>query len=100
MQSYEGLIRVFPNWLPGKDVKFKTLRAYGAFLVSSEKKNNVVSYVEIISEKGRECNLLNPWESGKVKITTDDKSVISFEVKDNRIIFKTDAGKKYLIRQI
>ena len=100
MQSYEGLIRVFPNWLPGKDVKFKTLRAYGAFLVSSEKKNNVVSYVEIISEKGRECNLLNPWESGKVKITTDDKSVIPFEVKDNRIIFKTDAGKKYLIRQI
>jgi len=43
LQSYEGLIRVFPNWLLNKDAGFKTLRAYGAFLVSSEIKNNIVS---------------------------------------------------------
>jgi alpha-L-fucosidase 2 len=100
LQSYEGLIRVFPNWLPGKDAKFSTLRAYGAFLISSEKKNNEVTYVEIISEKGRDCIILNPWNSGKVEITTEGPGKIAFDEKDNRIIFKTEAGKKYLLKQI
>ena len=100
LQSYEGLIRVFPNWLPGKDAKFSTLRSYGAFLISSEKKNNEVTYVEIISEKGRDCILLNPWNSGKVEITSEGIGKIAFEEKDNRIIFKTQAGKKYHIKQI
>lgn len=99
LQSYEGLIRVFPNWLPGKDAKFTTLRTYGAFLVSSEKKNNVVSYVEITSEKGRECKLLNPWKAGKVTITADGSGIIAYEEKDNCVIFKTEAGKKYLLTQ-
>jgi alpha-L-fucosidase 2 len=98
LQSYEGLIRVFPNWLPGKDAKFKTLRAYGAFLVSSEIKNNGVSFVEIISEKGRECKLLNPWETGKVKISGEGAADIAYEEKDNCLIFKTEAGKKYYLQ--
>jgi alpha-L-fucosidase 2 len=100
LQSYEGVIRVFPNWLPGKDASFKTLRAYGAFLVSSEKKDNNILFVEIISEKGRDCALLNPWQQGTVRIIADGDETIPFEEKDNRIIFKTAAGKKYLIKQV
>jgi alpha-L-fucosidase 2 len=99
LQSYEGLIRVFPNWLPGKDARFKTLRAYGAFLVSSEIKNNEVSCVEIISEKGRECSLLNPWQAGKVKITSGDFDDIPYLETGKLLVFKTDPGKKYLITQ-
>jgi alpha-L-fucosidase 2 len=99
LQSYEGLIRVFPNWLPGKDASFSTLRAYGAFLVSSEKKNNEVSFVEIISEKGRECKLLNPWKTGQARISAAGTGDIAYEIKDNCLIFKTEAGKKYVIKQ-
>jgi len=98
LQSYEGVIRVFPNWLSHKDAKFTTLRAYGAFLVSSERKNNVVSYVEFTSEKGRECKLLNPWNKGKVIIIVDGIGNIPYKEKDNCIIFKTEAGKKYVIK--
>lgn len=62
LQGYEGVIRVFPSWPANKDAKFANLRAYGAFLVSSEIKNNKVVFIEIISEKGKELTLQNPWE--------------------------------------
>ena len=99
LQSYEGLIRVFPNWLPNKDAGFKTLRAYGAFLVSSEIKNNILSYVEIVSEKGRECKLLNPWKTNKIKINSKGIGNITYEETDSCLVFKTDPGKKYFITQ-
>ena len=35
MQSYDGTIRLFPNWPPEKDAEFHNLRAAGAFLVSA-----------------------------------------------------------------
>src|SRR6185295_2349670 len=35
LQSYEGVLRIFPNWNPTKNASFHKLRAYGAFLVSS-----------------------------------------------------------------
>jgi alpha-L-fucosidase 2 len=100
LQSYEGLIRVFPNWLPGKDASFKTLRAYGAFLVSSEVKNDEVVYIELVSEKGRECTLLNPWNNADVEITSEGAGPIAFKEQDERIIFKTEPGKTYTIKKI
>ncbi len=35
IQSYNGIIRLFPNWPEDKDAAFKTLRAAGGFLISS-----------------------------------------------------------------
>src|SRR5262249_50967951 len=36
LQSYQGVLRVFPNWPRNRDARFGQLRAYGAFLVTSE----------------------------------------------------------------
>lgn len=52
MQSHEDVIRIFPSWPGGKNAKFFHLRAYGAFLVSAEMKNDEVQWIEIISERG------------------------------------------------
>lgn len=52
LQSYEGVIRVFPNWEMSRDASFRQLRAYGAFLVSGSLKDGLVQQVELISEKG------------------------------------------------
>ncbi len=38
MQSYNGTIRLFPNWPMDKDAEFQDLRAAGAFLVSASLK--------------------------------------------------------------
>lgn len=89
MQSHENVIRLFPSWPCGKDAKFVNLRGYGAFLVSSEIKNNEVVYAEITSEKGRELVLLNPWENARI-IRNGKESGISSE---RRIVLSTEPGE-------
>jgi alpha-L-fucosidase 2 len=93
LQSYEGIIRVFPAWLHNRDAKFKTLRAYGAFLVSSEIKNEKVTYLKIFSEKGRTCTIENPWGKSSVvlerngqKAETLTGKLIKFETKLNESV--------------
>ena len=64
MQSYNGVIRLFPNWPIEKAAAFSTLRAVGAFLVSASCANGKVTKVRIESTKGGECRIIVPWESG------------------------------------
>lgn len=61
LQSHEGIIRLFPVWPRGNAAEFHQLRTYGAFLVSSKMKHGQISHVEIYSERGRICKVLNPW---------------------------------------
>jgi hypothetical protein len=68
LQSYEGVLRVFPCWDRSRDASFDHLRAYGAFLVSSRIKDGSVDSVRLISEKGRPCNMENPWPGEKVQL--------------------------------
>jgi hypothetical protein len=69
MQSYEGVIRFFPCWPTNLDARFGTLLAYGAFLVSAQQHDGVVSGVKIISEKGYPCTIQNPWPGQSVAVT-------------------------------
>jgi len=66
MQSYDGVIRLFPNWPAGKDASFSSLRAVGAFLVSASQKNGEVGTIEIESEQGSGLTLMIPWKEGAV----------------------------------
>jgi hypothetical protein len=61
LQSFMGKIRVFADWPMGTDARFGDLRAYGAFLVSSDVRGNVVQYVRVVSEAGGQFTLVNPW---------------------------------------
>lgn len=73
LQSYEHIIRVFPNWNNNRDASFEKLRAYGAFVISSSLKNGKVEYVKILSEKGRPCKMENPWPGQKVQVVRNNK---------------------------
>lgn len=88
MQSHEGVVRLFPCWPEGMDARFGTLRTRGAFLVSAERKNGVVSGVRIHSEKGRDLTLQNPWPGRRVGIAGHPES---FE--GARFTIKTHAGE-------
>jgi len=67
MQSYNGIIRLFPNWDIKQDADFFNLRAVGAFLVSGSVKNGKAR-VSIFSEKGGRLRIYAPWgTSGKIK---------------------------------
>ena len=72
-QSHEGVLRFFPCWPKDQDARFGGLRAAGAFLVSAELKNGVVTGVRILSEKGRPCTVLNPWSGSAVSVIRNGK---------------------------
>jgi hypothetical protein len=91
MQSVDGIIRVFPSW-DSTDAKFENLRAVGAFLVSSEKKDGEIINVTVLSEKGGLCRVINPWPGRTFEIIRDRKrstkkgNLIELELRPRDII--------------
>lgn len=96
MQSHEGVIRVFPVWPRDRDARFETLRARGAFLVSSELKNGDVREVRIRSERGRDCTLVNPWPGRRVRATGPARTVT---LEGERFTLRTAAGETWRLRK-
>ena len=70
--SHRGVLRLFPVWPKDKGARFADIRAWGAFLVSSELKGGAVRYVTLHSEQGRPCTLVNPWPDRRVMVTHGD----------------------------
>ncbi|MFD0671138.1 discoidin domain-containing protein [Cohnella sp. GCM10027633] len=68
LQSFQNKLRIFPNWPANTNAKYGDHRANGAFLVSSERKDNAVRYVRIISEKGKTATLVNPWPGQTLRL--------------------------------
>lgn len=61
MQSYNGVVRLFPNWPAEKRAAFRTLRAAGGFLVSAVFEGGAVREIEVLSEAGSTLRVYNPW---------------------------------------
>lgn len=87
MQSHEGVIRIFPCWPMDLDARFGTLRATGAFLVSADLKGGVISGVMLLSEKGLDCTIVNPWPGKSVRVTRMGKAAET--VTGDRFTLKT-----------
>lgn len=90
MQSYNGTIRLFPNWPMEKDAEFTNLRAAGAFLVSATLKDGKVTKIEILSEAGSPLKMILPWENctitnthGKTRLT---KKLVEINTRKGEII--------------
>ncbi|MDP2984009.1 MAG: hypothetical protein Q8O92_11860 [Candidatus Latescibacter sp.] len=66
LQSYNGVLRLFPNWPDGKNAEFKSLRTVGAFLVSARKSGGKVQWIEVQSEAGQPLSLISPWKTGAI----------------------------------
>lgn len=75
LQSYNGILRLFPNWPEKQDARFYSLRAVGAFLVSAKFENGRVQSVEIQSEAGSPLRLINPWSEGARIVGNQGESV-------------------------
>ncbi len=84
LQSYAGFIEIMPaipaSWT---DVSFDKFRTEGAFLVSAERKGGIVSKVTIVSEKGGNGRVKNPfvgqWQTvkkGNVQVTEESEFIV------------------------
>ena len=97
MQSYDGQIRLFPNWDKASDASFRTLRARGAFLVSASLRDGEVQPVEVYSERGGICSVRNPWPGCRVQV----EGLVRGNVKEGaEITFRTESGKTYILRPL
>jgi hypothetical protein len=69
----EPINTVFPAWPKGWDAQF-TLAARGAFLISASMQNDQIEFVEILSKKGGQCILQNPWPDGDAAVYRNGKA--------------------------
>ena len=101
LQSYSGIIRLFPNVLNLGAARFEKLRAVGAFLVSAAFDGSTVTQFEIFSEKGGLLRFISPWQHQSVRVvrSRDQKHI---DTQRNGTIWsaETNAGEHYSIRVI
>lgn len=98
MQSYEGAIRIFPNWNKTKNASFDQLRAYGAFLVSSSLEKGEIENVKLVSEAGRPCILENPWPGHAVQLLRNGRK--AEQLTGTTFAFPTGRGERLEIRRL
>ena len=98
LQSYGGVLRIFPCWPSSVAASFTTLRAEGALLVSASWKDGQVTSLEILSERGGPCRLVNPWSAGLKVETTTGEPVPVTESAPGIPAFDTKAGETYSVR--
>ncbi len=68
LQSHGKIIRIFPVFPSDQKASFYRLRTFGAFLASSALEDGMVQYVILESEKGKECQIMNPWPGEAVVV--------------------------------
>jgi hypothetical protein len=89
MQSYDGTIRLFPNWPLEKDAEFYNLRAVGAFLVSASVKEGRVPAIRVVSEAGAPLRIVLPW----VGTTTMERNGSVSYLKSGLLETDTEKGE-------
>ncbi|MCD7827973.1 MAG: hypothetical protein LUG85_05505 [Clostridiales bacterium] len=88
MQSYDGIIRIFPAWNNDKSSSFQNLRARGAFLVSASLSGGKVKSFTIKSLAGNICKVRIP-ENVRINLRTEKGQKIKYKKKDGYIEFTT-----------
>lgn len=69
----DPIIRLFAAWPRQWDAEFKLAAPHG-FTVTSVMKKGEIEFVEITSQKGRDCTMRNPWLGGKVQLIRNENS--------------------------
>jgi alpha-L-fucosidase 2 len=76
-----GVLKVFDVWPAERDASFERLRVQGAFLVSGELEDGVVSRVDILSEQGGMCRMESCWAGHSIEVTRSGVTGAAVEVR-------------------
>jgi len=90
----DPVIILFPAWPEEWSAEFKLL-CRGNFLVTASFMDGRVDKLEILSQSGSECKLLNPWSGKKVTLYRNGKKSENKSV--NMLIFSTKTNEKIKI---
>ena len=94
LQSFDNVVRVFPNWDLNTRVEFTGLRAYGAFIVDGTAPGDGTFEAKIVSEKGRPLSVYTK-EEGYVLCFGDVSLPIGTEV----LTVETTPGQTFYIKK-
>ena len=94
LQSWSGVIRLFPNTANLGPARFANLRAVGAFLVSAAWDGRAVTAAHLFSEKGAEARVVSPWP---VAVVTCEGRPVEVRREGDILRFATAAGAAYTI---
>jgi alpha-L-fucosidase 2 len=98
LQSYSGVIRLFPNTQNLGSARFHKLRAAGAFLVSAAWDGHRVEAVEILSERGNHARVAYPWGTSKVTVLRPgDRQAVPVRYASDAFEFPTEPDRQYHI---
>jgi len=97
LQSWDGILRVFPGWPRSVKASFRDLRAEGAFLVSASWADGKVTTWRVKSEAGGPCRLYPAWDGGVQVTGGDGKTVTVRSEAEGTMSFETQAGQTYAI---
>ncbi len=93
LQSYEGIVRVFPAFPANKTGRF-TLHAEGGFIVSSEIVSGKVQWIGIKSLYGNPVRLEMPWKKAVLQSNLRKKSeIINADITE----IKTKTGEIIMV---
>lgn len=95
--GHKGVIRLFPAWPKERDASFVNIRCWGAFLVSGELKDGVVQKAKILSEKGSDCTVVNPWPGIQVQVIRNGET--AEVVEGDRFTLKTTANEEIILKK-
>lgn len=90
----DPVISLFPAWPDEWDADFKLL-SRGNFLIESSYKNGKVVFVELLSQSGSVCAIINPWTDLKVQLYRNGKK--SELISGKILTFKTGTGENIKI---
>ena len=101
IQSYSGILRLFPNTLNLGAARFERLRCVGAFLVNAAYDGKTVTTFEVLSERGVPLRFVSPWQGRSVRVIRlrDNKQMQSVREPDADVwVVSTESGGRYSIR--
>lgn len=93
--DHKGVIRLFAVWPKARDAEFVRIRCWGAFLVSAALRDGVVQDVTIVSEKGRDCTVVNPWAPESVQLVRN--GTLAERLAGDRVTFATVPGEQIIM---
>lgn len=96
--SVGDVIRLFRVFHKNQNAGFKNIRTWGAFLVSAELIDGIVTDVKILSEKGKQCTVINPWPGKKVVLIRNGKKAETID--GSRLSFKTSVREMITIKPL
>lgn len=98
LSSYDGTIRLFPDWPSAQNASFTNMLANGNFTVSSSLSSGIVQNTTITSNLGGTASIGSPWTPGTMQvkdITSGGSTTVTTTTNGDLVTFATTRGHTY-----